>query len=201
MSKFEERFSRINELNAQIKPLRLTPYNYDIKYRKEAIKCLYEHLPISCIVVSSALVEACLKWEHFRRKPEEERKVIRLEEFRQDTLGCLFKEFEDSDVPLGELLDTGDIEDLRNGEKKINQVKYILTRNKFAHGDVFYQIVAPCGLISGYEQDWEDYGIDDYNEWLEATLETVAYVHLLKTLRFMKAFTDLMVKKIGKLKG
>jgi len=109
--------------------------------------------------------------------------------------------FEDSDVPLGELLDTGDIEDLRNGEKKINQVKYILTRNKFAHGDVFYQIVAPCGLISGYEQDWEDYGIDDYNEWSEATLETVAYVHLFKTLRFMKAFTDLMRKKIGKLKG
>lgn len=200
MSKFEERFSRINELNAQIKPLRLTPFNWDVQYRYEALECFHQHLRISCIVVSSALVETCLKWEHFRRKPKEEKKEIRFDEFNRDTLSSLFKEFEDSDVPLGMLLDTEDIENLRNGEKKIGQVKYILTRNKFAHGDVFYQIIAPCALISGYELDWLDYGID-YNGWFNADLETVAYVHLFKTLRFMKAFTDLMRKKIGKLKG
>lgn len=201
MSKFDEQCSRINDLNAQIKQLRLTPFSYNIKYRNEAIKCFCEHLPISCIVVSSTLVEACLKWERFRRKPLKERKVIKLDEFgRGYTLGALFSKFIDSDVPLEKLLDADeDIELLRRMKEKergakIGKLRYVMIRNKYAHGDLFYQVPLPCSLISGHEQDWGEYGID-YNEWVEATFETVAYVHLFKTLRFMKAFANLLIQK------
>jgi hypothetical protein len=69
-----------------------------------------------------------------------------------------------------------------------------LTRNKFAHGDLVHNI-SLCTLISGHEKDWLDYGIDNFEEWANTSLETVAYVHLLKTLRFIKAFTDFLIDK------
>lgn len=38
-----------------------------------------------------------------------------------------------------------------------------------------------------------DYGIDS-EEWNNPTFETVAYVHLSKTLRFAKAFADFIIE-------
>jgi len=202
MPKFSERYSKIDCLKAEIKPLSLTPspYNWHIQYLDEAIECLRKNLPISCIVVSSALVETCLCWEKWRRKPEEQRKHITSDEFRSDTLRTLFREFIDSNIPLDKLLDADEMKnlgELRKEEKQkaITSVRYIVIRNKFAHGDLFHHIFLPATLISGLEKDWLDYGIDNYNEWLEASLETVAYVHLLKTMRFIKAFTDFLIEK------
>lgn len=202
MSKFLERCSKIDCLKAEIKPLSLTPspYNWHIQYLGEAIECFHKNLPISCIVVSSALVETCLCWEKWRRKPKEQRENITSDEFRSDTLGTLFCEFVDSDVPLDKLFDADEMESLgklgkEEKRKAITSVRYIMTRNKFAHGDLLHHIYLPATLVSGHEKDWLDYGISDLNEWLEASLETVAYVHLLKTLRFIKAFTDFLIDK------
>jgi len=201
MSKFSERGSKVDCLKAEIKPLSLTPspYNWHIQYLDEAIECFRKNLPISCIIVSSALVETCLSWEKWRRKPEEQRIHITIREFRSGNLTTLFHEFIDSDIPLNKLLDTDELKNLgelkKEGKQKtITPVRYIMVRNKFAHGDLFHHIFLPATLISGHEKDWLDYGIDDYSEWLEASLEIVAYVQLLKTMRFIKAFTDFLLE-------
>ena len=199
MSKFVDRCSKIEYLKAEIKPLRLTLFNLHVPYLNESVESFRKNLPISCILVSSALVETCLCWEHWRRKPEENRKNIKIDEFRGDTLGFLFGKSVDSDIPLDKLLDFDEREELekrQNKEKQkyIKSVRYVFTRNKFAHADLVHNI-SLCTLISGYEQDWLDYGIDNFDEWLNASLETVAYVQLLKTLRFMKAFTDSLLEK------
>ena len=197
MSKFLERCSKIDCSKANIKPLNLTPlpYNWHTQYLDEAPKCFHNKLPICCIVVSSALVETCLCWENWRRKPEEQRKHIKNNEFRSDTLTPMFKKFLDSDIPLNKLVDSDeDIETLRK-LNTIGSLRYIRTRNKFVHGDLFYNIFFPATLISGHEKDWLDYGIDNFEEWTRTGVDTVAYVHLLKTLRFIKAFTDLLIEK------
>jgi hypothetical protein len=101
-----------------------------------------------------------------------------------------------------------DIENLRKmsekqRKEKISEIKYVLTRNKFAHADLFYPITHLSNLIPFNKQEWLDYGERD-TEWWTSTPETVAYVHLFKTLRFIKAFTDLLTQKheeCGKLKA
>lgn len=198
MSKFLERCSEIERLKAEIRPLHLALFDLHIPYLTEAAECFNKKLPISCIIVSSTLVEICLCWEHWRRKPEDHRKNIPNDEFKRDTLGPLFCEFSDSDIPLGKLLDFDEKEELgklENREKRsyIKSVRYILTRNKFAHGDLVHNITL-CTLVSGHEKDWLDYGIDNSEEWMNASLETVAYIQLLKTLRFIKAFTDFLIE-------
>jgi hypothetical protein len=199
MLKFLERCTKIDSLKDEIKPLHLTLFDLHIPYMNEAVECFHKKLPISCIVVSSALIEICLCWEHWRRKPEEQRKNIPSDEFIHCTLTPLIKEFGISDIPLDKLLDFDEKEKLgklENKEKRTylgNSIRYVLTRNKFAHGDLLHHIPL-CLLISGHEKDWLDYGIND-DEWSNATLETVAYVQLLKTLRFIKAFTGYLIEK------
>jgi hypothetical protein len=109
-------------LKAEIKPLNLTLFDLHIPYLNEAVECFHKELPISCIVVSSALVEVCLCWEHWRRKPEEQRKNITIDEFKHDSLGALFGEFLDSDIPLDKLLDFHEKEELRKLENEKNDV-------------------------------------------------------------------------------
>jgi hypothetical protein len=182
MSKFSERCSTIDNLNAQTKPLTHILHSYDKLYREEAITCFHQRLFISCLVVSSALVGACLKWEHFWRKPEEERKTIQLNEFRQSTLNNLFKEFiDDKEVPLEKLIDVHeDLEESnedftkeeninvlrrlkvkRKFSKRINRIRYIQTRNRFSHGDLFHVAIGPQGLLPTTDSEFEDYCIDD----------------------------------------
>lgn len=199
MPKFVERCSKIDCLKAEIKPFHLTLYNWHIPYLNEAVECFHKRLPISCILVSSTLVEMCLCWEHWGQKSEEKRKHIKINEFKHDTLGALFFKSVDSGIPLDKLLDFDEKEELEKLENKekpsyLTSVRYVLTRNKFTHGDLTHHVVLAT-LLSGDDKDWADYGIDDYDEWLNASLETVAYVQLLKTLRFMKAFTDSLLKK------
>jgi len=186
-------------LKAETKPLHLALFDLHIPYINEAVECFHKKLPISCIVVSSALVEVCLCWEHWRRKPEEQRKNIPSSEFENVSLGSLFRKFLDSDIPLDKLLDFDEKEELgrlqhdKGRRDYIKNLRYVLTRNKFAHGDLVHHI-SLCTLISGHGKDWSDYGIDN-EEWMNASLETVAYVHLLKTLRFIKAFSDFLIDR------
>ena len=197
MSDFFEWDKKIDCLKADVKPLRLTPFNWHTQYLKEAVKCFHEHSYISCIVVSSALVETCLCFEHFRQHPKD---TIGLEEFRGDNLRTLFDELLNSNIPLELLMDADeDIKEIRKTEKqterrkKIGRIKYIKTRNKFAHGDLFYTIINLQSLLPFNEHELLDYGINA--EWKKVNLRPVAYVHLSKTLRFMKAFTELLNQK------
>jgi len=194
MVSFLESCSRIDVLKNEIKPLRLAPANLHVPYINEATECFHKELPISCILVSSTSVEICLCWEHWRRKPEEERKTIPIDEFRNVSLEKLFREFSNYDVPIDKLLDFDEREQLKKtGKLDTKSIRFIKTRNKFAHGDLFYH-TSLATLISGHYEDWLDYGING-EEWANARLETVAFVQLLKTLRFMKTLTDLLIEK------
>jgi hypothetical protein len=63
--------------------------------------------------------------------------------------------------------------------------------HKFDQGDLFYPSTYLTSLLPFKEEELIAYGIS-FNEPI---LETVAYVHLFKTLRFMKAFTDLAIHR------
>lgn len=196
MSDFFEWDKRVDKLKSEIKLLRLTPLNWHTKYIDETIKCFHNSLPISCIVVSSALVETCLCWEHFRQNPQE---TLDPEEFRGDSLKKFFIYFLHSDMPLQFLFDSdediGNLRKMKKGKerkKKISSIKYIKIRNKFAHGDLLYQMINLQILLPSDEKELQEYGIE---EWNLDKLRTVAYVHLCKTLRFMKAFVEWVNKK------
>jgi hypothetical protein len=215
MSKFLERCSRIDKLNNQITSLKLssalglTQFKWDTIYRNEAIQCFRRHLPISCITVSSALVETCLLFEHIK-KEKHNKKGSENSFGNRDQLCSLFMEFLISDVPLERLLDSDEnIEELQNKVKEVSQVKYILTKNIFNHGNILYpathvspltplnenkfdpgDLIYPSTLFSTLlpfnRQELLAYGVKGD----EPLLETVAYIHLFKTLRFMKSFTE-----------
>jgi len=214
MSNFSERCARVKRLDGQITPLKLEGFKWDALYRSEAIQCFQQHFRISCIVISSALIETCLSWELFRKDSKKKEKNA-VNELKWDNLSCLFKEFVDSTVPLEKLLDSDEnIQDFRNDANTIPNIKYILTANifacggitnpisrisplipvdghKFDQGDLFYPSTYLTSLLPFKNEELIAYGIDIY----EPILETVAFVHLFKTLRFMKAFTDLVIHR------
>lgn len=209
MSNFSERYARIKRLDAQIVPLRVRQFKWDTLYRNEAVQCFQQHFPISCIVVSSALVETCLCWERFRRNSND-KETSNVNDRWDRNLSDLLKEFIDSNIPIEKLLDTDEnLKNFRNDRKKIANIRYVLTTKMFAHGRILFPITRLPPLIplnrhkfdrgdlyypSTYlsillpinEKELIAYGVDGN----EPTLETVAYVHLFKTLRFMKTFAD-----------
>ena len=196
MSKFSERCSRINDLNAQIISSKLKPINYATSYLEEAVKCFHERLPISCIVVSSALVERTLFWQKIIEHPPKT--------LREGNLGRLFREFVDWDILLNSLLDTDERLDLKLKKEKgvteykikktISKVRYVETRNTFAHGKELLLPMPLTQLLPANSYASSEYGINS-KEWWNPTFTTIAYVHLSKTLRFMKAFTDLLIRE------
>jgi hypothetical protein len=102
MSSFSERCARIKRLDGQITPLKLEGFKWDALYRSEAIQCFQQHFRISCIVISSALIETCLSWELFRKDSKQKAKNA-ANELKWDNLSYLFKEFVDSNVSLEKL--------------------------------------------------------------------------------------------------
>lgn len=214
MSNFSERCARLKRLDGQITSLKLEGFKWDTLYRREAIQCFQRRFRISCIVVSSALIETCLSWELFRKAPEEKAEKA-ANEWKWGNLSYLFKEFVDSPVPLEKLLDSDEhMQDFRNDANKIPTIKFILTANifagggiinpisrispliptdghKFDQGDLFYPSTYLTNLLPFKNEELIAYGID----FDEPILDTVAYVHLFKTLRFMKAFTDLAIRR------
>lgn len=226
MSKFDERCSRINDLNAQIEPLRLEPIRYATSYLEEAVKCFHERLPISCIVVSSALVERTLFWQFIKQhtpKAGDTMTKIKLPNRKgklkkcTPNLGFLFWKSADWDILFNSLLDRDEqtnIKGIREEKAKVCEpektqklerhlrdafynAKYVETRNLFAHGKELLLPMPLTQLLPADTYASSEYGIDS-KEWFKPTFETVAYVHLSKTLRFMKDFTDLLIIKAPK---
>jgi len=199
MSKFDERCSKINNLNAQIKPLGLKPINYATQYLEEAVKCFNKRLQISCIVVSSALVERTLFWRKITLRSPEVGSSMRFPQ-----LGGLFKEFVDWNILLNSLLDTDERLDLKLKKEKVvaehkiksivSKVRYVETRNMFAHGKELLLPMPLTQLLPANSYASSEYGINS-REWWNPTFTTIAYVHLSKTLHFMKDFTDLLTQE------
>lgn len=201
-SDFFEWNKKIKCLKAQVKPLRLTPFNWHSQYLDEAVECFLQGLSISCIVVSSTLVEVSLCWEEFRQKfILNSAKIVSDREFDRVSLKTLFNFFLDKSVPLELLMDSDeDITALRkmnesDRKKQISNIRYVKTRNKFAHGDLFYQVINLQPLLPSNKKELQEYNIKDWQLSGNLGLRTVAYVHLSKTLRFMNAFTDWMSKE------
>ena len=221
MSKFSERCSRINDLNAQIISSKLKPINYATSYLEEAVKCFHERLPISCIVVSSALVERTLFWQFIRQhtpKAGDTMTKIKLSNRKgklkkyTPNLGFLFSKFADWDILFNSLLDWDEqtnIKGIREKKAKVCEpekiqklethlrdafykAKYVETRNLFAHGKELLLPMPLTQLLPANSYASSEYGIHS-KEWWNPTFTTIAYVHLSKTLRFMKAFADLLM--------
>ena len=116
----------------------MCPFNFHMQYLNEAVNCFHKYLSISCIVVSSASVEACLCWEQWRRRKN---KKIPIETFSRFSLDSLIDELLDTDIPFESLIDADeDLEKIRkipDKEKRkdeVSKIKYVKTRNKLAHG-------------------------------------------------------------------
>jgi hypothetical protein len=73
------------------------------------------------------------------------------------------------------------------------EAKYVETRNLFAHGKELLLPMPLTQLLPANTHASSEYDID-FDEWWNPTLETITYVHLSKTLRFIKAFTDFLIK-------
>jgi hypothetical protein len=205
MLRFDERCSKINDLNAQIKSSKLERINYATSYLEESVKCFHNRLWISCVVVSSALVERTLFWQRInfwremKLKPPKAGSTMRF-----PNLGGLFKDFRDWDIFLNSLLDIDERLDLklkkekgvtkRRIERAISKARYVETRNLFAHGKGLLLPMPLTQLLPADAYARSEYGIGS-EEWWNPTFQTIAYVHLSKTLRFVKAFTALLLEK------
>ena len=193
MLKFSDRCSRINALNTKIDSSRLIKIHYGSSFLDEAVQCFLRELPMSCIVVSSALVERTLCWKKMLETPEGAK-------FKGLTLGKLFQEFIEWDILQDTLLDTDEQLDLKMKKERdvtenkikiwISKVRYVETRNLFAHGkDLLFSPMPLTQLLPADSYALSEYGIES-KEWWNPNTATIAYVHLYKTLCFVKAFTD-----------
>ena len=173
--------------------------NYTTQYLEEAVKCFNNCLQISCIVVSSALVERTLFWRKITLKSPERKSTMQFPQLRG-----LFKEFVDWNILLNSLLDTDERLDLRLKKEKmvaenkirstISKVRYVETRNMFAHGKELLLSIPLTQLLPAKSYASLEYGINS-REWWNPNFTTIAYVHLSKTLHFMKDFIDLLIQQ------
>jgi hypothetical protein len=224
MSKFLERCSIIDCLKAEIKPLNSTSLrNLHAQYLNEAVECFQKSLPISCIVVSSALIERTLFWQFIRQNPPQAGDTMtRIKLLNGEgklkkcspNLGFLLLKFADWGLLFNSLLDKIEQESVKiirerkakectpEKMKKLDErfksaflkATYVETRNLFAHGKELLLPIPLTQLLPANSHASSEYGIDS-DEWWNPTLETIAYVHLSKTLRFIKAFTDFLIEE------
>lgn len=194
MSTINERISKINTLYSKIDVTELTRMRLSSTYLDEAVKCFTQNLTISCIVVSSALIERTLFFEKIKRQPQKAGETM-----RTPTLGGLFKLFIEWDLLHENLLFK--IERLNLGlmnercrskqtiDKEISRSRFIKTRNLFAHGKELLIPIPLSHLLPDNREALSSYGIE-MDELFNPRIETIAYVHLIRTLRFMRAYSD-----------
>jgi hypothetical protein len=143
----------ITDLFNEIQLLNIGPYNYWYTYFEEAVYCFLKKHYIASVLVSSATVETVLFWEYVRKKYESIKDVVVLEQTPKGklktenlTLSLLFNEFVKTEIPLTQLLEENEREFFRSvqeiGDKNkrrsaLGRLKFIETRNKFAHADLF----------------------------------------------------------------
>ena len=194
MSDINERISVINDLNSEIDISGLTRIRLSSRYLDEAVKCFSQNLTISCIVISSALIERTLFFERIRRQPQKAGETM-----RKPTLGGLFKFFIEWDLLRENLLYQIErlqlelmIERGRSKkaiDKEIFASRFVKTRNLFAHGKELLISIPLSHLLPDNTEALSSYGIE-WDEFVNPSIETIAYVHLNRTLRFMRAYSD-----------
>ena len=196
MSAFNERISIINTLHSKINVSELTRIRLSSRYLDEAVKCFSQNLNISCIVVSSALIERTLFFEKVRRQPQKAGETM-----RAPNLGGLFKFFIEWDLlheyllfrieRLGLELMNERHRSRKTIAKEIYASRYIKTRNLFAHGKELLFPIPLSHLLPDNVESLSSYGIE-FDEHFNPSISTVAFVHLNRTLRFMRAYSDFL---------
>jgi len=199
MSAFNERISILNTLYSKIYVSELTRMRLSSRYLDEAVKCFSQNLNISCIVVSSALIERTLFFEKIRRQPQKAGETM-----RTPTLGGLFKFFIEWDLLRENLLyriERLNLELMNERgrskqtiDKEICGSRFIKTRNLFAHGKELLIPIPLSHLLPDNEEALSSYGIE-WDEFFNPSIDTIAYVHLIRTLRFMRAYSDFLKKE------
>lgn len=76
-----------------------------------------------------------------------------------------------------------------NIENEISKLRFIKTRNLFAHGKDLLIPIPLSHLLPEDEEALSNYGIER-DEHLNPSIETISFVHLNRTLRFMKAYSE-----------
>ena len=193
-SRKQSRETRIGELLIEYKMKmdetklsRQTPLFWHFLYAEEAVKSFNQGYNISCILTASALVECILFWEYKRKNPNSMKAGTPLKE-RGDSLWKFLTYLAKCGVPINDLLFKHE-----NKFEKPSDVKFVETRNLFAHGSILevVRIPASCYPISGEEAS--DYGITDeerFNLHPKYGFENIAYIQLSKALKFVITFTN-----------
>jgi len=73
-------------------------------------------------------------------------------------------------------------------DKRRSGVKFVETRNLFSHGKELLLPIRLSHLLPHNGESLSKYSID-FTEWTNPSIETVAFIHLTKTLEFIKAYS------------
>jgi hypothetical protein len=193
MIPFSERCEKITSLLSEIDTSTLSDIRLLSRFLNEAVECFTQKLTISSIIVSSTTIERTLFYEKIRTTPPKAGETM-----RRPTLGGLFKHFLEWGVLLDTLLDYEERLDIqlriergrskKTIEKRISKVKFVETRNLFSHGKELLLSIHLSHLLPHNGEALSKYSID-FTEWTNPNIETVAFVHLTKTLDFIKAYS------------
>jgi hypothetical protein len=185
MMKIESKFIMKIEALRKRYPLThtLTMGRYHLEVLDETIslfKAGYRFMPV---VGASAVVESCLLTEK-----RLDSNWNTLEEYYKDetTLKPLFKEAIDNPIiPIEELLDRDeDLEKIREGEET---PKFIILRNKFAHGDILKLASMQTeffSLLPELEELREKYDVEIDNIF-SIRWDLPSYIQITKCLNFL----------------
>jgi hypothetical protein len=188
----------ITDLFDKIQLLNIGPYNYWYTYLEEAVYCFLKKYYIASILVSSATVETVLFWEHLREEHKTLKGAVRIPE-KTPPLSELFDYFKETAIPLRLLLDSnefeffkqsGSIRDAKARRKAFNNLSFIRTRNKFAHGEIFE--ITACLKLEQFKKIGKDF-TEPYLKTDE--LESIPYSQLYRTLCFMNELLELKIQK------
>lgn len=192
-SRKQSRETRIDELLIEYKSKmdetkasRQTPLYWHLLYVEEAVKSFNQGYNVSCILTASAFVECILFWEYKRRNPNSAKAGTPLKE-SGDSLWKFLTFLAKRGVPINDLLFKHE-----NKFDKPSDVKFVETRNLFAHGSILEVVRIPA-ICYPITDEASDYGIIDeeyYNLHPKSGFENIAYIQLSKALKFAITFTN-----------
>jgi len=196
MAVLDKRIETIKEIYSEILFSKLKRIRLCSRFLNEAVKCFTQGYSISSIIVSSALIERTLFFEKISRQPPKGGETM-----RRPTLGGLFINLIEWNILRDNLLfgiERLELELMKERgrsentiKKNIRNLRFIETRNLFAHGKELLLPIQLSHLLPDVEDSLSSYGID-WDEFVNPSIETISFVHLNKTLRFMKAYSEFL---------